>query len=728
MVLAALVVGCLVSIPVYAEAPTVAIRGVVKDDAGEAVEGATLRLAGNEWNQLPPFRIQRFVGGPVKSDSNGAFLFEVQPYGSYTVVGERGDAVGFASASHGRTDTDLKVTLLHPAAECSGKVLDEAGVPVAGAVAAQHNDSIDPRLLAGSGLGFATVTDADGVFRRARTFGKGRHLLITADGYTPLLASVSEAQADDRVFVMKRGLRLSGRVLSVPTHEAVAGVAVVCVPFTRFGVTFAETDSEGRFEFADLIPGHARLAVQGPVWVLAGQPPEIDLKDMTPADGVQVYVVRTGAVEGRIVDAVTGREIEAASVEIAYRRSNITGPDGVYRVVGIPPGTHYYNYSTPPGFVRCTNASTPRVEVRSGETTKVDIAACSAPPIVGRIVDERGTPVEGAWVSARREGGPIRGAETAPDGTFTVYGYEPGDEIEILARKDGYVSTTEYGIRVTRTGLKDPTLVLPTGGTVRGRILDSTGKPFPGVTAYIEQHDYLGMTPQARSDSEGIFELHSIEPGLRVVKAWRIVYGQDDLRAEAEVEVIAGEASRVELRLPAVEQNTLSGWVRDEVGRPVASVTVGAWASFQNVSAAVPMTLTDSDGHFDLPYYGVGPCRATANVDGYSILQDHQPIGDGQVLLELKRQRVIEGRVVSAATGEPIPQFSMVLGTDNNPGDWAFAKRYYEADGTFVIPLHEKGASSVFHITVRTPDGAEATEVVTMPQDAPTEEIVLRVR
>jgi hypothetical protein len=129
-----------------------------------------------------------------------------------------------------------------------------------------------------------------------------------------------------------------------------------------------------------------------------------------------------------------------------------------------------------------------------------------------------------------------------------------------------------------------------------------------------------------------------------------------------------------------------------------------------------------------LPYYGVGPCRATANVDGYSILQDHQPIGDGQVLLELKRQRVIEGRVVSAATGEPIPQFSMVLGTDNNPGDWAFAKRYYEADGTFVIPLHEKGASSVFHITVRTPDGAEATEVVTMPQDAPTEEIVLRVR
>jgi hypothetical protein len=658
-----LILACLALGRVYAaddEVGTIAIGGVVKDAAGQPVPGATVRVA---WTDLA-LGDQRFLGPPEISGDDGSFRFHVERDALYAIEARGGGgAVGVVARRYSHHSPLIDVVLVE-GFMVNGCVLDEAGVPVVGATVASFD--FNNHLACGSELLFTAMSAHDGSFSALMPAtteggepfatgraGQDRHIVVHAAGYAPLVAAVSE-DAKEVTLVMKRGVRLSGRVLSVPNHQGVAGVAVVCAPLTRFGIQWVMTDDKGRFEFSNLIGGYSTLRVSGAEWVLAGQPVAVD--------------------------------VDAASVEqdiLLYARRHVGL--GTTRPSDVPP---------------------------------------SGNPIIGRVVDETGTPVEGARVRAESDKGTTYQTKSSADGTFELYGYERREQASLYASCEGYLAAYKRVV-IAKSGLKDPTLVMPRAGTVRGRVLDSCGKPFLPVALSVSDIAH-GRIPTARPDAAGIFELQSVEPGTRTIEAWLWRFGEDGLRVNVEVKVMAGETSTVDIVLPPLEQNAISGWVRDDLGRPVPGVRVGPTGSTGFNAPAFPTSVTDSDGHFTVRYYGPGPCKPFAHVGNVkSGGQEHAPAGDGKILLTVTHGFRIRGRVLSEASGEPIPVFEIGLCRGAQPTAWRLSERHYHPEGAFSISSPWPGDYTVM---ARADDGAEAVAVVTVVKGEPTAEVVLRVR
>ena len=130
-------------------------------------------------------------------------------------------------------------------------------------------------------------------------------------------------------------------------------------------------------------------------------------------EGVNLRLLPTAVVEGRVLDAASTRPIVGARVHAESAEGVIaarTAIDGRFRLAGVPPGRVVVRADAD------ISASVPGQEVSLafGETRTVDIALPSAATVAGLVVDDKGMAVAGA--SGRvgsfgaRAGGDHRGA------------------------------------------------------------------------------------------------------------------------------------------------------------------------------------------------------------------------------------------------------------------------------------------------------------------------------
>lgn len=487
------------------------VFGRVHDVRGAPIAGAELTV--NGWPDVTTF-----------SDADGRYELKVPGPPYPLLVQKTGYRERFLDAYvvEGTPRTELDLELL-PGAVFTGRVVDEAGTPIAGA------------KVAASGLARGTETDAAGQF----VFGgaapdNNQGLTVTKAGFQPT-STVAWAGGAPLEIVLRPGLVLTVRVVD-DRGEGLAGVrvGVKSEPF-RPMENRGYSDAQGRLRVADL-PTKT-------IDVLADKAGFVSVHtevDVPAQSGELVLVLRSGrSIAGRVLDQ-NGLPIVGASL---YCQA--TAADGEPRTVGsravsdlegrftireLPPEpcdlqAHHDDFR---------RASLPAV---AGSPTDLLVRMEPAASVAGRVVDGiTEAPVAAFTIalSADHELHPLQYVDPVrfanADGSFAVkhWQLQPGVALFVDVAAAGYAPQRVVGAAQVEA-LRDPHVIrLFAGTTVRGVVRDAaTGAPVQEVEVVLQSGDpqdatrraYLTATDEGPNktavftDAAGRFELPCVPPG-----------------------------------------------------------------------------------------------------------------------------------------------------------------------------------------------------------------------
>lgn len=233
--------------------------------------------------------------------------------------------------------------------------------------------------------------------------------------------------------------------------------------------------------------------------------------------------------------------------------------------------------------------------------------------VTGSVVDEEGTPIDGAsvfLVDHRPEAWGIR-KDNVPAGTktsagkFTLQGLGPGTRSLGVLHPD-YVRAMGVVREDTPGKPAGPLqIVLTRGGTLRGRVYDDQGRPARGIELYFYDEDQLagwawsGPIATATSNDAGDYEASKLPPGtIRIART-----GDEFMRGPLSLIVQAanGETRTVDFGgITAVRGRLLIK------GTPFANGRLRVTGKDSHrEGAAVSEFMTDAHGNFVL--YGITP-------------------------------------------------------------------------------------------------------------------------
>lgn len=234
-------------------------------------------------------------------------------------------------------------------ATITGRVVDKLGHPLAGAL-----------LQACSGSCASAVSDADGQVSVQLPGGETASLSLSLAGYSGWAGSRSTSAGgavDLGAITLLRAANLSGTVTGGATGDTpLAGVRVrVYNDGGYYPVTSVETDSQGRYSFADLAAGFYTVKAEksgaDAAWAFypsarsASTATVISLGEGTSRTGVDFTLAKWGSISGRVVNP-DGEPVEDATVTASERDetggnlSVKTGSDGTFTLGLLAPGSY----------------------------------------------------------------------------------------------------------------------------------------------------------------------------------------------------------------------------------------------------------------------------------------------------------------------------------------------------------------------------------------------------
>jgi hypothetical protein len=269
--------------------------------------------------------------------------------------------------------------------------------------------------------------------------------------------------------------RLAGKVVGL-TGQGLAGLTVSAAPDDgddgADDAARSQTDADGAFALADLPAGRYRVRVAGEGVVGS------EVRRVTaPAAKVVVVVSRAVAVAGVVTDGgipAPGAAIEVSGSTLDAPRETAAGPDGRFRIGGLPEGR----------FVVAARrggraAADPDVDRRGvGPWPEVALALAPAGALTVRVAGD-GAPVAGAWVVLARDE-LVRRAATDAAGAARFDGVVPGAAtVDVVA--DGFLAPPRRAIAVDAGADLVAAFVLDRGATASGRVVDAAGAPVAGA-------------------------------------------------------------------------------------------------------------------------------------------------------------------------------------------------------------------------------------------------------
>jgi hypothetical protein len=308
---------------------------------------------------------------------------------------------------------------------------------------------------------------------------------------------------------------------------AVVGAQVCARPTTSSFQSFcANTAAGGAYTIASVPAGEYRVQFEGHgeyigQWfegaATQAQATLVPVAEGATTGGIDAELALGAAVEGVVTDAVGGQPLNAISVCVATPLSNpinngctTSGPDGHYRLVGIPTGDYKIRFL--PGLgsdylplyypgAEEVDGGTALHLVDGATTTGVDAAMRLGGTISGTVRDAAGDPLQGARACVY----PILGntnagycighsAYTAANGTYTLHALASGEyKVSFLAPATGSFLPQFYPDRPSRSAGGAVTVAAPTavagidasleaGGAISGTLNESgTGQPLSGI-------------------------------------------------------------------------------------------------------------------------------------------------------------------------------------------------------------------------------------------------------
>jgi protocatechuate 3,4-dioxygenase beta subunit len=458
------------------------------------------------------------------------------------------------------------------------------------------------------------------------------------------------------------------------------------------------TNARGRFSLVGVEPGAYRLVVRHPdlapgVADVTVEPLADALVDISLARGVPVLghliADRERPVAGKVsVEELSGRRVTSRLAEILRAEA---GPDGLFVIERLPPGSHVLAVHAP-GFAKR------RVEVEVGaRAASVDlgeIALDRGLVISGHVQSRGGAPIADASVGAYsmtesivayEPNEPVR---TEAEGSFVIGGLETG-RFTLSASAPGYATAR----KVAEAGAEDVRIELVPGGSITGSVVDVQGRAVEAfkVSAERLERDHQGSRGSRFKEvaaADGRFALEDLAEGTYVVRASAPEMAPGTVSG---VRVKAGQSSEAGV-IRLTRGGIVRGTVLDTTGAAVAGATVTALSGERMAWLDRVEGSSDGSGSFEL--LGVRPGRTT-------ITATHPAYAQGRVTgvdvdpakgpAEARVVLSIGGRVQGSARkrdGTPLLGSRVEVSPPRRPDDdvgLSSLMGQVQADGSFLV-------------------------------------------
>jgi len=392
------------------------------------------------------------------------------------------------------------------------------------------------------------------------------------------------------------------------------------------------TDPSGYYEFKNISAGPRVLTVSAEGYGLQVNNHLTPFKGNVEDNGGSPVDFRLSPgkpIAGRVIGP-DGMGIPGARV-MAMNYGNTTGsrgeavadPTGAFQIDGLQDGSYILMVDAP-GY-RALRMN--RVQV--GEMN-VQVEMAKQACIAGRVFDSEGAPVASFTGSALRTS-PELGAtpifeatsventfSKTSDGAFELCGLDPGTyAVQISAA--GYAPTLSEPFTVAEAQpLPTINVRLTRGGTIKGRVLDSSGAPIAGVRVSSRDNIDDGMagffggmisttatSRETRTGPEGAFELTLLNPGV-----YRIVVEHPRYAMESITDLHVGDGTPVDVgALTLKEGGTVQGKVVSQAGQALPGAFVQLLGNDPTFSY---QTRTDSEGKYRFEHVRQGSYKLSA--------------------------------------------------------------------------------------------------------------------
>ncbi len=296
--------------------------------------------------------------------------------------------------------------------------------------------------------------------------------------------------------------------------------------------------------------------------------------------------------------------------------------------------------------------------------------------LVGRVVDLKGHPVDGAevWGVVRRSR--VAATRTGGDGRFRLGPIAEEKAVDLWFEAPGLSRQVREGLHVLAGRDRDlgDLKALP-GTRIRGRLVDSAGKPLPGVRLAVEDYRYiLGHTVtfdqlewSLAGGADGRFETPPMPAGqvnFRFVTSGK---ARQYLSRWAEPGVETIDLGDVVL----ADEVLVRGVVLDRDGQPAPGVGVIVEYDYENA------VKTDASGRFTVHGAGKEAKVVMLRSNDYFAEKPRLELGHDHdhVKLTMTRAYHIQGTAVDAETGKPVDIDSVRLCLVDREPDGSYALR-----------------------------------------------------
>lgn len=628
------------------------------------------------------------LAGMATGEGSGLRIEDVPVGPAWLVVDGQGLARSSRRLVIGDTNEEVEVKLA-PAESFEVVVVDMAQRPIKNATVYVHGD--DP-------LAHAAFTDESGLAAFDSLSPAPYAIEVVARGFARTLVRELPASASPLFVKLERDAELRVHVVDASGSPA-EGAKVLVAGSTLWPARGALTDATGRVSFEGLPRGFYELRAtrdgavsetSDGVLLEPGEPKEVELRLV---EGVYVEVLVTDG-EGEPVRPIANADVSVVEGGLSpFPIYGVTGADGLARVGPVVAGEGTASAQAE-GFVP-----------RSGVTFEqgqgpVRVVLHRAGTLFGRVVDEKGFPVEGASlevvgvgvdgmpiadstmrIGLRQDhvalaasgptplvprgelgvmplvpgvplsraaeavtGRPLRGLapwSSRRDGTFELSPVSPG-RVQVLVRHPVYVDALSEPVVLSPGGRAPIELTLRRGGAIEGRVLE--GGRHPVAAARVELLSSDGATERLTfSADDGSFAFSGVP--REVVVAVARPDEPETILEKLAIEVSPDARVVIEIELPE-RREPVSVRVTDDRGFPVVRAEISA-ASLDPSVALVRTAFSDDAGLATVSGARGLPLRLAARRRGHAplILEvDHAP---ASVTLALPQEIALEGDVRS---------------------------------------------------------------------------------
>jgi Carboxypeptidase regulatory-like domain len=520
----------------------------------------------------------------------------------------------------------------------------------------------------------------------------GKVLLVVRGAYPLMIESDPvevTAPASGVVIKLPKPGRLEGRVVDKETERPITQFTIGTE--TRSGprrgnTTRAFTADDGKFVLEDVPPGTYDVSVTASGYARATSN-AIEVAEGEPST-VELSLERGATVVGRVTSngqPVSGAAVSGVEARGRSSQTKHTDANGEFVLDTLAGGTQELSVRKQ-GFVMRTVT----VNAAVGKETRADVELSRGRELQGRVVDSMGRPVADARVmhrpaavqrSYQYSGSPV---STNVEGEFRLEGL--GDEVVVVsARKEGFA---EASTEVNPAAATAVTITLGRGGSISGRVTGLSPAELSSVEVYASGR---GGPPAGRTsvDATGAFTIHGVADGEVTLTAQESRPPRRSVRS-SPMTVAGGSA-------PFVELDFSSGIaVRGRVtrnGQPTAGQIHFVSTDRTNPNRATAGSELAPDGTYEIRVPSTGEYRVYVSPRGntYGTIDSGTIAVNGSMTHDVDvRGTPLRGRVVDAATGQPLPDVMVELRSPNRG-----MTGYTDSAGRFVFEFVVDGTHTV---------------------------------